>query len=155
MTPYRFLGERRSSGKGMFPISFFPPHFQDFIKIMAAILPILLCIWFGLYMPSIGSFPVADVDSESPSSSYDYYLPTPQKVHCASNSYPPAPSNAPAAPSFVVDLDAPPEKRWGHVMKRFIKPLKGLTLHLDEILKEEIRYRLGSYFPIKFFFPLI
>ena len=41
------------------------------------------------------------------------------------------------------------------MIKRFVKPLKELTDHLDEILTEEIRFRLGSYFPIKFFFWLL
>lgn len=124
---------------------------------MASLLPIFLCILYGSSLPFIGSLPLADIDDFS--SGYDSeedYIPfVPQTVHCASNTYPPTPSNGVAAPSFIVDLDAPPEKRWGHVIKRFVKPLKGLTAYLDDILDSQIRAHLGSFFPIKFFYWLL
>ena len=128
---------------------------------MSSLVPMGLYVLCGLFLPSVRSFPTPDIHGSSSASSdpmdlSDYYLPPPRpQPHCASDSYPPAPSGVPIVRWFVVDLDAPPEKRWGHVIKQFIKPLKGLTAHLDEILTEEIRFRLGSYFPIKFFFWLL
>jgi len=128
-------------------------------------------IFIGLLLPTNWCLPIVEEPSsqtpETPylgdasfpadksySADYDLYLPQ-KPGHCESDTYPPSPPDSRSVRWFVVDLDAPPEKRWGHVIKQFVKPLKGLTAHLDEILTEEIRYRLGSYFPIKFFFWLL
>jgi len=113
----------------------------------------------GMMLSTSLSLPIledsADYSADT-SHSAEYDIFPPQKPgECESDTYPPTPPNSRPVRWFVVDLDAPPEKRWGHVIKQFVKPLKGLTTHLDEILTEEIRYRLGSYFPIKFFFWLL
>ena len=130
---------------------------QNYLIIMASFVPIFLCVLYSSSFPFIGSLPLTEIDDPHLhyDSEEDYYLPPPQKVQCAADTYPPTPAHGAAAPSFVVDLDAPPEKRWGHVIKRFVKPLKGLTVYLDGILQEDIRSRLGSFFPIKFFYWLL
>ena len=80
------------------------------------------------------------------------FLPSVVADKCASGTYPPDSSNIPPVRWFDVDLDVPPEKRWGHVIEQFIEPLKGLDAQMDILLTTQIRSFLGSFDPTKIFF---
>ena len=56
-------------------------------------------------------------------------------IVCRSDTYPPKPSKgAPRAPSFVIDLDAPPRDRWRHIVQSYVHEVRNSSTFIYKMI---------------------